>query len=202
MGQRLDCVWDAETCDVTIKKKILRLLVEEVLVDIDKARDAIDSWIHFKGGRHVPCAPHGARRGHSQKMEAKAAIGALRAVCDDARWRGSSTAMGCPAAKLVGRQARSAHCAKVTASRPSMQRRNSNAGCCLEKAAAVLGISPMSVHRLAQQGILPAEQPAPGMPCIIRRTDLALPEVRQAVHRILSTLPRPLPADPDQLKLF
>ena len=60
----------------------------------------------------------------------------------------------------------------------------------------------MSVHRLAREGILPAEQPAPGMPCIIRHTDLALPEVRQAVHRIRSTLPRPLPADPDQLNLF
>jgi DNA invertase Pin-like site-specific DNA recombinase len=204
LGQRLDCVWDAETCDVTIKKEILRLLVEEVLVDIDEARDAIDSWIHFKGGRHVPLrAPRGARRGHSQKMEAKAAIGALRAVCNDEAMARILNRHGVPCGKArwtagTVHALREGHGIAPFDATEKQQRGLLSQ----EEAAAVLGISPMSVHRLAQQGILPAEQPAPGMPCIIRRTDLALPEVRQAVHRILSTLPRPLPADPDQLKLF
>jgi hypothetical protein len=71
-----------------------------------------------------------------------------------------------------------------------------------QDAADVLDVSAMSVHRLVQRGILPAEQPGPGMPYILRRADLALPKVRQAVQRIHSNLPRPLPADPNQLDLF
>ena len=60
----------------------------------------------------------------------------------------------------------------------------------------------MSVHRLVQAGILPAEQPARGFPFVIRKEDLSLSPVQEAVRRIQLSLPRPLPADPNQLKLF
>ena len=70
------------------------------------------------------------------------------------------------------------------------------------EAAQRLDVSAMSVHRLVQSAILPADQPSPGLPCIIRESDLAAPEVQQAVHRIRSNLPKPLPADPNQRKLF
>ena len=71
-----------------------------------------------------------------------------------------------------------------------------------EEAARLLGISAMSVHRLVQRDILPAEQPAAGFPFVIRRSDLSLPKVQDAVHRIQRSLPRLLPDDPSQLKLF
>ena len=71
-----------------------------------------------------------------------------------------------------------------------------------EEAALALGISSMSVHRLVQRGILAAEQPAPGFPLVIRQSDLSHTEVQEAVRRIQLNLPRPLPADPNQLKLF
>ena len=71
-----------------------------------------------------------------------------------------------------------------------------------EEAALALGISPMSLHRVVQQGILAAEQPAPGFPFVIRQSDLSRAEVQQAARRIQLSLPRPLPADPNQLKLF
>ena len=71
-----------------------------------------------------------------------------------------------------------------------------------EEAARTLGISTMSMHRLVQRGILPAEQPAPGFPLVIRQADLSLSEVQEAIRRIQLNLPRPLPDDPNQLKLF
>ena len=204
LGQRLERVWDAKHCDMTIKKEIVRLLVEEVIVDVDEARDTVESWIHWKGGHHTPLsAPRSGRRGSARKAEAKRVIGVLRTVCDDAAMarilnrHGVRGDAGRWTAAAVRRFRQRAGIAPFDAA--EKQRRGLLSQ---QEAAANLGISPMSVHRLAEQGILPAKQPAHGMPCIIRKTDLDLPQVRQAVHRILSSLPRPLPADPNQLKLF
>lgn len=204
LGQRLERVWDAPTCDITIKKEILRLLVEEVIVDVDEESDAVESWVHFKGGHHVPLrAPRGGRHGYTRKAEAKAAIGALRAVCDDGELARILNRHGVPCSQgrwttKAVRAFREAH-GMAPFDAAEKQRRGLLSQ---EEAATVLGISPMSVHRLVQQRILPAQQPSPGMPCIIRRTDLASAKVQHAAYRIQSSLPRPLPADPDQLKLF
>lgn len=173
-------------------------------MDVDEARQTVESWIHWKGGHHTRLsAPRARRRGSSRKGEANAVIGALRAVCDDAAM-----------ARILNRHGVPGDASRWTAA--SVRRFRQRAGIApfdpaeklrrgllsQEESAEVLGISAMSVHRLVQEGILPAEQPARGMPCIIRRADLALPEVRHAVRRILSSLPRPLPANPDQLNLF
>jgi len=37
---------------------------------------------------------------------------------------------------------------------------------------------------------------------VIRQAHLSLPQVQDVVRRIRLSLPRPLPADPKQLKLF
>ena len=204
LGSRLERVWDAPTCDITIKKEIVRLLVEEVLVDVDEACGTVESWIHWKGGHHTRLsAPCGGRPGSSRRTEAKAVIGALRAVCDDAAMARVLNRHGVPGASggwTATSVRRFRQQVGIAAFDPAEKLRRGLLS--QEESAEALGISAMSVHRLAEEGILPAEQPVRGMPCVIRRADLALPEVRQAVHRILSSLPRPLPANPDQLNLF
>ena len=70
------------------------------------------------------------------------------------------------------------------------------------EAATRLEISPMSVSGLVSSGILPAEQPNPGLPSIIRASDLSLPIVERTIHTLKSHTNRPLPADPNQLTLF
>jgi hypothetical protein len=68
--------------------------------------------------------------------------------------------------------------------------------------ATCLEISPMSVHRLVQTGIIPAEQPHAGLPMVITRQSLASEAVRRAVCALKSGHTRPLPEDPKQKKLF
>jgi hypothetical protein len=70
------------------------------------------------------------------------------------------------------------------------------------EAATRLQISPMSLSRLVSSGILPAEQPNPGLPTVIRVSGLGLPIVQRAIHALKSHNHRPLPADPNQRSLF
>ena len=204
LGQRLESIWDAEETDATIKKQIVRLLVEEVLVRPGESSDSAELWIHWKGGHHtsltVPCI---GPRSRGPAAEAKLVIGVLRAVCDDAALaqalnrngvrRGSET--------WTAESVRSFRQRHGIAPFDAAQKQSEGL-LTSEEAATALGVSPMSVHRLVQRGIVPAKQPAAGFPLVIRQSDLSLAEVQAAAHRIQLSLPRPLPADPNQLQLF
>jgi hypothetical protein len=53
-----------------------------------------------------------------------------------------------------------------------------------DEAAARLGISAMSVHRLLRCGVLPGRQARPGLPWVIEAKSLALDAVQAAVRAI------------------
>ena len=205
LGQRLEHVWFRDNTDAAIKKQIAGLLVREILVsDVDIQRNEVILWIHWRGGHHTKLvAPRGGRRGQNSRAEAKTVIRMLRAVCDDTGIAHALNRSGvCPESNrwtaATVRSFRERHGIK----RFDKAEKQAQGILSQEEAAQKLGISPMSVHRLVQMRILAAEQLSPGLPLIIRDADLALPEVQHAVRQIRSNLPRPLPANPDQQKLF
>ena len=204
LGKRLERVWFCTDTDVAIKKQIASLLVREIIADVDTERNEVSLWIHWRGGHHTELvAPRGARRGHTATVKAKMAISTLRAVCDDTGIAHALNRNGvyCDLNRWT---AASVHAFRDRHGiRPFDKAEKQSQGLLSqEEAAQKLGISPMSVHRLVRSRILAAEQPSAGMPTIIREADLAIPEVQAAVHQIRSNLPRPLPADPNQRKLF
>jgi len=71
-----------------------------------------------------------------------------------------------------------------------------------EGAATRLEISPMSVSRLVDWEIVPAEQAKRGLPSIILEKNLQSDPVKRAVKVIQTNRCRPLPENPDQLSLF
>ncbi len=204
LGERLETVWDAEGTDVTIKKQIARLLVEEVVVRDGESSDTVELWIHWSGGHHTSLiVPRVGRRGQRHSVEVKLVIGVLRAVCDDGsvahalNRNGVRRASGSWTAESVRRFRERHGIAPLDVSQKESQGLLTG-----EEAAGLLGISAMSVHRLVQRDVLPAEQPAAGFPFVIRKSDLSLAQVQAAVCRIQLSSPRPLPDDPSQLKLF
>jgi len=203
LGQRLDHVWHHPQADPLIKKQIARWLVREVVVEVDEARQEISLIIHWAGGLHTELRAPRRRHRRNSAAECKAVIAALRAVGDDLAIAHALNRNGLrhPSGTWTAGRVRSFRQKHgIAAFDPTVKKATGVLS--QDEAAQTLKISPMSVHRLVQSGILPAEQPAPGFPCILRTADLSRPEVKQAVHRIQTHLPRPLPEDPDQLKLF
>ena len=204
LGQRLERVWFREDTDAAIKKQIASLLVREVIAEVNIQRNEVTLWIQWTGGHHTELvAPRGGRTGHSASVEAKEVIGTLRAVCDDAGIAHALNRNGvrCGSKRWTAAKVRSFR--ERGGIKPFDKAEKESLGLLSqEEAAQKLGISPMSVHRLVQSGILAVEQPSPGLPSIIREAELGMPEVQQAVRQIRSNLPRPLPADPNQQKLF
>lgn len=207
---RLEEVWYAPSSVTSLKKQIVDLLVREVMVELCESGDEVHLWIHWQGGHHtLLSAPRRARRGGGQQTEAKQIISVLRSVSDDANIARTLNrhGIGMPnkkdgqssnwTAKSV-RQFRERYAiAPFDAAEKS--RRGLLTG---DEAGRRLGISAMSVHRLITTGILPAEKPGRGLPCIILARDLQLPDVQNAAQRIHASLPRPLTENPKQQKLF
>jgi len=53
LGERFAQVWQHPQCDMTLKKRLVRTLINEVIVDIDEAHQQIKLIVHWQGGDHT-----------------------------------------------------------------------------------------------------------------------------------------------------
>lgn len=53
LGQAVPKVWESEHCPMELKKKIVRTIIQEVVVSLEKDTDCLNFKIHWKGGSHT-----------------------------------------------------------------------------------------------------------------------------------------------------
>jgi len=200
----LDRVWYHERADSVLKKQIVRTLIEEIVVDLDEDREELLFWVHWSGGHHTDHRLARPRRGARVARDLRVIVSALRKILPD-----TSLATALNRAGLTTASGQSWTARRVASFRRqhaiasySVSERKREGWLTQAEAATRLQISPMSVSRLVSSGILPAEQPNPGLPTVIQASDLSLPIVQSAVPTLKSRNHRPLPAAPNQLSLF
>jgi len=49
-----DAVWNDASAPVELKKRIIRTLINEIVVDVNHPRATIEIQIHWAGGVHTP----------------------------------------------------------------------------------------------------------------------------------------------------
>ena len=190
---------------MVFKKQIVRTLIEEIVVDLDEDRDELELWIHWAGGHHTELRePRYRRKVRRKNDDVKQIVEALRKVlCDTSiatvlnREKIRTSSIVTWSAQRVS-DFRQRH-GIVAFNKKKQQQQGWLTGA---QAANSLGISAMSVTRLVQAGVLPAEQPFPGLPAVISRDDLNLADVQEAVKELKTSHNRPLTQDPNQLSLF
>ncbi len=198
-------LWNHPRASNSLKQELVRVLIQEIAVDVDEARDEAILLIQWSGGHHTEL--RGRRTLRRSKLPAgdlKSLIDALRKVQTD----------GAIASVLNRHGIRTSGGETWTAERVRRYRQRAGikaydaalktrSGWLTQSDAATrLDISPMSVHRLVNSRILPAEQPQRGLPMVITASDLDDPEVQRAVLSLKAGHTRPLPEDPRQLKFF
>jgi hypothetical protein len=52
LAQDLPAVWNAPSTDMRLKQRIIRMLIEEIVADVDESRRDIVLLMHWAGGRH------------------------------------------------------------------------------------------------------------------------------------------------------
>ena len=204
LADELPGVWRRPTTDIALKKRIVRLLIEEIVATATAEPPQVMLVMHWKGGKHTQLVVRKNRPGGHRYCTDRALIDVVR---DLAR----SLPDG-EIARILNRlgyrtgQENSWTAGRVTSLRnghqiPAVERTASARLLTIADAASALGVSPMTVRRLVVAKVLPATQPVPYAPWAIRRDDLSLEPVQRAAAAVKKGRRLPLPVSANQLTL-
>lgn len=204
LGEEVDRIWHHPRVSLALKKQIVQLLIEEIVIEHVRERDELICQVHWSGGHHTDLVE--PRRRLRQKLvvaELVATMEVLRKVMTD-----SSLASALNRVKIRDPSGRPWTGGMVKSFRSqrgitgfSRQAKEKQGWLTQAEAANRLSISAMSVTRLVRSGVLPAEQTAPGLPAVLKAEDLELATVKSAVQALKTSPNRALTDDPNQLNL-
>jgi len=183
LAEDLERIWNAPAADQELKQRIVALMIEEMIVDVEDEKREIVGVIHWRGGVHTTITCGKRRKGQSTHAAASI-VELLRAASP--RWTdedlahllnrlGTTTGSGNPWTRPRVRSLRvskgiAPHDPEVAARYVSMS-----------QAAHITGASTKFIHRLMTTRELASIQICRGARVEILRTDLDRPEILEAV---------------------
>ncbi|MGH8673796.1 MAG: recombinase family protein [Burkholderiales bacterium] len=177
LARDLERVWSADATDTTLKKRIVRAVIEQVWTDIDDARREIVLVVHWKGGAHCELRVRKrftGDRGGKTAPDVVEAVRALTRIMPDqqiALWLGRAgmkTPSGAHYTRALVASVR--HLRGIEAY--SKDRQPDGEWLTCEQAAKMLGVHGKTVRRAAARNELPALRPLPDGPWIFARSDI------------------------------
>ena len=177
VGADLDTVWNAPTTSPRDRKELLRTLLEEVIIKVERDKFAAHLTMRWKGGAlteldlYLPRSMPQIVRTDEDKI---ALVRRLATHYPDGVIAGILNRQGHKTA--YGHRFQAHHVASLRRQWKIPryeQKTESSEGELLtvKKAAAALGVAPSTMHRLLNDGIIAGEQLTPGAPWRIRLTD-------------------------------
>ena len=80
LASDLEALWKDPQADERTKKRLLRTLIREIVVDIDEQTSEVVLLIHWKGGIHTPLRLPRRRRGQNGGQTPKSVVEAVRTL--------------------------------------------------------------------------------------------------------------------------
>ena len=202
LGRDLSCAWDEAGASIETRKKIVRLLIAEIIVDI--VSDKLELVIHWHGGDHTCLSAKRNRVGQNQWVTDADVVDLVRVLARQMQDEsiaavlnrsGKSTGRGNSWTR--GRVCSLRHEHKIAPYREG--ERADRGEVTIDEAGAALAVSASTIRRMIGDGVLPAHQLCKGAPWIIRACDLASEEVLAEAR--VRRLRCPSPGDPRQESL-
>lgn len=199
LANDLPSVWNASAVDSRIKQRIARILIEEIIADVDASTNEIVLVIHWVGGRHSERRIRKNKSGQTSRWTDPDVVKVIRRMAGNWSDRnialtlnrmGKKTGTGLTWNDTRVRSIR--HRLSLPAYDASKADDNSVS---LAKASSHLGISTTAVRGLIERKILLARQVAPGAPWEISHTSLNSPEAIKAVESIKNRTTRSRTSD-------
>ena len=187
LGKHFADTWHQPECPMSLKKKIIRCLIKEIIVDVDKQKQLLNFIIHWQGGSHTSLTiprPLPANQAHKTAAEDLELIQKMAP-----RYTDSEIAM--VLSKLGRKTGKGNRWTKSSVA--SIRRKQGikpapkplNDGILnMAQATRYCAVSDSTLMRLINANILPAEQVAPFAPYEIKQSDLD----NEPVATILKTL--------------
>jgi hypothetical protein len=183
LGRDLKQLWEAPQAPVELKKRLLRTVIEEIVVTTQEQPAEHRLQIHWAGGVHTELRVPRNPRGMHGRMADRSVVELVRElaqVCNDQTIAAVLNRLG-----LTTGQGNGWRMARVNSFRHThgIELGNGHPGCMtLQGAARRLQVSDTVVERLIRRRVLPARQVVPYAPWVIEEKDLELPAVQTAVQ--------------------
>jgi hypothetical protein len=169
------------------KQRLVRTLIEEIVIDVDDATREVVLLIHWRGGQHSELRvrkPVSGEHSKSTSIEADQLIREMVTRWSDADIAATLNRMGLPTGqgntwtghRVATYRNKSGIPAYASAA-------NDRQYLTILDAARKLGVSRYMIRVLIRNGILPARQVVVAAPWQIRAEDLGRSEVHQALER-------------------
>ena len=209
LGTRLDRVWHDASTDGGLKQQVVRLLIDHVYAELVEDEDEVVLWLKWTSGHHTELrAPRRRSRRRtvgsgSKSIDLKSIMETLRKIVDDESISRALNRCGVPTESgETWTKQRVATCRRQLGVRKFSESLKASSGWLTQAEAATrLGISPMSLNRLIQEGLVTVEGEH-GLPQVILASVVSSESI-QATAKATRTHPNaPLPTNPNQKTLF
>jgi DNA invertase Pin-like site-specific DNA recombinase len=189
LAEDVAAVWGDRRCDVRVKKRIIRALIEEVIVDVEGTIPESIITIHWKGGVHSQLRLARRRPGQRRQnvpTEVVEAVRLLSRVCSDERiaaWltrNGLKTGQGNCWTRQHVTGLRHRHEIPVYDGVAPAAGGWMN----LSQAAAYLGVDRVTLRVALERGEIGAVRPLPVGPWVLKRSDLDQEPARALAARV------------------
>lgn len=187
LAQNLPAVWNADTTDMRLKQRITRILIREIVADVDEHAGEILLMIHWTGGRHSELRVKKNSSGHHSRCTSMEAIEIIRRmagrfpdeqIAATLNRLGLKTGSGNNWVELRVRTARNYH--ELPSYDPTLRQNMLT----LEEASERLEISHKIVRRLIDSKMIPATQVVPWAPWEIPAEAIQSEEVLREVAAV------------------
>ncbi len=191
----LEATWNLPTTDRRTKQRLVRALIEEIVVDVDDTTREVVLLVHWRGGQHSELRVRKPATGEHTKRAPEEAEKIIREMAT--RWSDEDIAATLNRMALSTGQGMTWNASRVGAYRRTAGIHGYESavkdGRCLTmvEAAAKTGVSCHAIRRLIKSGILPARQILFDAPWQILAADLERTEVQQALRRRSQRAGRP-----------
>lgn len=184
LGHDVAALWSHSDAPITLKKRILRTVLQEIVVDVTSQPPAVALRLHWSGGVHTALEVPKNRPGEHRRRTDHQVVELVRELaplCDDLQiahvlnrlgYRtGADNTWSASRVESVRRHHEIASC----------ERTEPRSWLTLEQAAEKLQVSRKFLRALLAEGVLPGRQVVPYAPWVIDAGSLELPQVRTAV---------------------
>ena len=206
LGEDLNELWNHSAAPVTLKKRILRTVLQEIVVDEKREPARVILRLHWSGGVHTELAFPRNQTGkhrHCTDRQAVDLVRDLAKVCDDVAITAILNRLGYrTGADNTWTEPRVRTLRKYHEI-PSLDDAADRPWMTLEQVAQHFGVSAGFVRRLVIEKILPGKQVVRYAPWVIERRDLELSAVQTAVQAVRDGRRGPLHgAEVSEMPLF
>ena len=203
LAHDLDAAWNAPHADAATKQRIVRIVVREILLDLDEASNDVLVTIHWMGGRHTELRVPRVRARQYEEEQRASAVDVVRKLGGQFSDRDLAATMN--RMRCTGEGPWTTERVRELRERLSIPvfdpSRTSAELISINEAARRLCIAPSTVRHLIRDGVIRGVQAMPLAPWRISAAELDSDSVRLGVRSISQRRPRNTPVFTDKKTL-